>query len=120
MFSSIKNQLTQGFWKIAATVIVLLLAGPEILISMELMAMVEVLGASTFVIAYFSAFKLYFEKPLNWIKRFEVYSFFFIPSKMHLKAMPSLIIHAIPERISMIAVVSFYTISITAMMVSFA
>jgi hypothetical protein len=76
----------------------MLLAGPEILVSMELMAMVEVLGASTFVLIYFSGLKLIISNVWNKYKNFERYSVFFFPTLPVLKQMPSMIIHAIPER----------------------
>jgi cytochrome b subunit of formate dehydrogenase len=42
-----------------------LVAGPEILISMELMGLVELLGASTFVLMYVSGLKLFLAKAFN-------------------------------------------------------
>ena len=111
MLKKVMFKLTQSIWSMAAILIVILVAGPEIMISMELMALVEVLGASTFVIAYFSGVLLYFEKPLNFIKKFESYSYLFIPTKDQLKEMPSLIIHAIPQRIFTIVFLGFYTVA---------
>jgi hypothetical protein len=111
VFEKLKSKLTQSIWSMAAILIVMIVAGPEIMISMELMALVEVLGASTFVIAYFSGVLLYFEKPLNFIKKFESHSYLFIPTKTQFKEMPSLIIHAIPERIFTIVFLGFYTVA---------
>ena len=111
MFEKLKSTLTESIWKAAALLIVVLIAGPEVMISMELMTLMEVLGASTFVMAYFAGLKLYFVKTLNWLKRFESHSYLFIPTKSQLKEMPSLIAHAIPERIFSIIFLGFYTLA---------
>ena len=76
----------------------MLLAGPELIVSIEMMALVEVLGASTFVMMYFAGFKLFLSKMWDKYKSFENYSIFFIPTISVLKQMPSMIIHAVPER----------------------
>ena len=96
--SWLAHRLSQGVWKLLALLIVMAIAGPEIIISMELMATVEVLGASTFVVAYLSGWKLWFKQVIGKYKEFESYSCLFIPTRNELKQMPSLIIHAIPER----------------------
>jgi len=111
MFEKLKSTLTGSMWKAAAFLIVVLIAGPEVMISMELMTLVEVLGASTFVMAYVSGLNLYFIKSLNWLKRFESHSYLFIPTKSQLKEMPSLITHAIPERVFTIIFLGFYILA---------
>lgn len=99
----LKSKLSNGIWSGLAAIIVLLMAGPEIAISIELFALVEVLGPSTFVLAYIAGFKLYLYKPYSLLKRFEKHSCFFVPSLACLKKMPSLIIHAVPERVATLA-----------------
>jgi hypothetical protein len=98
MFDWIKKTMSKGIWHSLAVIIVVLIAGPEVMMSMELMAMVELLGASTFVLMYISGLKLFLSKAINKFKKFESYSIFFIPSFETLKQMPLLAIHAIPER----------------------
>lgn len=103
MLNWLKNTLSKSIWHTLAMIIIMLVAGPEIMISMELMAIVEVLGASTFVAMYFSGLKLFICNCWDKFKTFESHSFFFIPSFDALKQMPSLFIHAIPERTIVIA-----------------
>lgn len=110
MYNKLKLMLKKGGWYSLAMIIVMLAAGPEILISMELMAVVEMLGASTFVLAYWSGIKLRLEKPIAKFKQFERHSILFLPSREVLKQMPSMLIHAVPERTFTIAFVGFYTL----------
>ena len=70
--------MSKGIWYILATLIAALVAGPEILISMELMVMVELCGASTFVLMYVSGLKLFLSQACNKLKEFESRSIFFI------------------------------------------
>ena len=93
----------------------MLLAGPELIVSIEMMALVEVLGASTFVMMYFAGFKLFLSKMWDKYKSFENYSIFFIPTISVLKQMPSMIIHAIPERTT----VALFLGMVTVMMLVF-
>lgn len=105
MFTRIKNSCKKGLWYSLAMAIALLMAGPEILVGMELMALIEVLGASTFVLMYFNGLKLYLSKVLKHYRNFECYSIVFPPSLSSIKQMPSMLIHAFPERT--IAIVFF-------------
>ena len=109
MWTKIKTQLSKGFWSTLATIIVLMVAGPEIMLGMELMAMVELLGASTFVLAYFYGFKLWLEKAGQSLRKFESHSVFFIPTLNTLKQMPEMILHAVPERILVMSFLAFVT-----------
>jgi hypothetical protein len=94
----LKEKSSKSVWHTLAIVIVFLVAGPEVMVSMELLALVELLGASTFVLLYVSGVKLFFSNYFNKFKAFESYSVLFIPSMESLKQMPSLAFHAIPER----------------------
>ena len=112
MINWIKEKCSKGLWSTLAMIIVFMLAGPEIMIGMELVAIVELLGPSTFVIAYFAGVKLWFDKGLQVVKKFESYSTFFIPTIDTLKQMPSMILHAVPERITALSFFWFVTIGI--------
>ena len=90
----------QGIWSAIAMIIIVAVAGPEILISLELMALVEVIGASTFVMAYVSGFMLYVSPCLKKLVDFERHSDWFYPSLSALKTMPSMVIHCVPERLA--------------------
>jgi len=98
MFDWIKKRMSKGIWYLLATLIASIVAGPEILISIELMGLIELFGASTFVLMYVSGLKLFFSNGFNKFKKFESLSIFFIPSLDTLQKMPTLAIHAIPER----------------------
>ncbi|WP_286269485.1 hypothetical protein [Thalassotalea hakodatensis] len=95
---TIRVAIGEGIWKSLAFIIVLLLAGPELIIGMELMALIEVVGASTFVIAYLTGLKLLMIKIKKRYLTFEKYSVLFLPTWQYFKAMPSLCLHAIPHR----------------------
>ncbi|MDA8621944.1 hypothetical protein N9L48_04775 [Psychrosphaera sp.] len=107
MLSRLKEILSKTGWYTFACVIVLLIAGPEIMLSMELMALVEALGASTFVLMYLSGIKLIASKYWNKFNEFESHSAFFLPPMSILKKMPSLVVHAIPDRTVVIGFLAF-------------
>ena len=86
--------------------IIVAVAGPEVLISLELMALVEVIGASTFVMAYVSGFNFYLSTWFKKLANFERYSDWFYPSLSALKTMPSAVIHCIPERLTTLCFIS--------------
>ena len=65
MFDWIKRTISKGIWYTLAIIVVAFAAGPEILISIELMVLVDFLGASTFVLMYVSGLKLFLTKALN-------------------------------------------------------
>jgi len=98
MFDWLKTIMSKGIWYLLAALIAAIVAGPEIIISMEFMALVELFGASTFVLMYVSGLKLFLSKVFNKLKKFESCSIFFIPSLDSFKKMPTLAIHVIPER----------------------
>jgi len=98
MISWVKKIFSKGIWYSLAMLIVVLMAGPEVLISMELMALVEVLGASTFVLAYLAGLRLFFVDIMKKYCKFESHSNFFIPTLNTIRQMPALLIHALPER----------------------
>ncbi|AOW78615.1 hypothetical protein A3Q34_18295 [Colwellia sp. PAMC 20917] len=112
MLNWLKEKCSKSVWHTLAMVIVILLAGPEVMISMELMALVELLGASTFVLLYVSGVKMFFANVVNKFKAFESYSVLFIPTLESLKQMPFLMLHAIPERSTSILFISFVTLTI--------
>lgn len=107
--SATREIIAKGLVKGIALVIVLLIAGPELMVGMELMAMVEMLGASTFVLAYWAGLKLLIGKPYKMLVKFEQSSCFFIPTAKSLKEMPQLAFHVIPERLSMLSYLFFVT-----------
>jgi hypothetical protein len=98
--------MSKGIWYTLAVIVVSFAAGPEILISMELMVLVEFLGASTFVLMYVSGLKLFLAKAFSSFFKpvlFPIYKklqsldpYFFIPSYNHVKKFPALLCHSIP------------------------
>lgn len=106
MFDWIKRIMSKGIWYILAAIIAASVAGPEIIISMELMVLVEALGASTFVLMYVSGLKLFLDKAFNSYFKpalFPIYKkiqqldpYFFVPSHIHVKKFPALLCHSIP------------------------
>lgn len=113
MFYRLKKVMSKGVWHSLAVITVMLVAGPEIMLSMELMAMVEMLGASTFVLMYFSGLKLFISKVWDNYKNFESHSVFFFPTLSVLKQMPSMVIHTIPERTVVVTFMGFITVAMS-------
>jgi len=111
VFDWIKKRMSKSIWYLLATIVVACAAGPEIIISMELMVLVEFLGASTFVLMYVTGLKLFLSNLLNKLKQFESGTFFFIPSLDTLKQMPAIAIHAMPERTTSIGFVGFTSLT---------
>jgi hypothetical protein len=111
VFKRLKEKCSKSVWKTLAMLIVILVAGPEVMIGMELMALVELLGASTFVLLYVTGVKVIFANVVNKFKAFESYSILFIPTLESLKQMPFLILHAIPERSTSILFIGFVTLT---------
>lgn len=97
----------------------MLVAGPEVMMSIELMAMVELQGASTFVLMSASGLKLFFANIMVNYKKFERYSIFFVPCLSVLKQMPSLVIHVIPEPTLIISGLSFITVAMSCSYISY-
>ena len=100
MLHRLFSKTKQGVWSAIAMIIIVGVAGPEVLISLELMALVEVIGASTFVMAYVSGVNLYLSTWFKKLADFERYSDWFYPSLSALKTMPSVVIHCVPERLT--------------------
>ena len=95
MIARIKQIFQKGAWHVLALLIVMALAGPEILIGIELAGMIEALGAATFVMAYFNAFRFFAVDCLSKLKHVES-SLFFVPTLNDMKEMPGMIFHLIP------------------------
>lgn len=60
VFDWIKAAILKGVWYSLAVITFMLITWPEILMSMELMAIIELLGALIFVLMYASGLKLFF------------------------------------------------------------
>ncbi|WP_206486098.1 hypothetical protein [Thalassotalea sp. G2M2-11] len=110
--------MSKGVWHSLAVIIVALVAGPELMMSMELMAMIELLGASTFVLMYFSGVKLLFTKLMVKYQKFERHSVLFVPSISALRQMPSLALHAIPERTVIIGFLGFIILGMSCLIIN--
>jgi len=95
MLNKLKGYASKGLWRSLAIIIVVFVAGPEILISMELMALVEAMGASSFVLMYFSGLRLACKNTLNKLSKFE-YDFLFL-------------YHTIPHRLCAISFLTLIT-----------
>ena len=73
------ENLTKRWWRLLAVAIVVLVAGPEIFIYAEGMAILEVIGAATFVFMYVVGFKMYFHNVWDTFYKFENQYHFFLP-----------------------------------------
>ncbi|MDC0598478.1 hypothetical protein OAP18_01345 [Gammaproteobacteria bacterium] len=103
MFNKLLNKLLKGILGIFAIFIVMVLAGSDMIIVMELTALMEFLGAESFILMYASGLFLYLrviKTGLQWvlkkIEKIEKHSWFCIPSKKVLSEYPPCIWFVIP------------------------
>lgn len=109
-FQDILSKIKGGSIHLLACILVMLLAGPEIILAMELSALVEVMGASTFLLMLWYAFLAYIEPAVKKFKEFEGVQFF-VPRLDDIISYPALVIHAVPGRsIALLFLLSLYLI----------
>lgn len=101
------GSLTEKWWKLLAVVIIVVAAGPEAFVYAEGMAILEVLGAATFVFMYVVGAKMYWHNLWNWFTDFENRYHFFLPSFSLIRETPGLLFYAIPRRSALYAVFVF-------------
>lgn len=85
--------------KIVAILLILILAGPEMGISMELFAILDVMGTELFLLSFVVGFRALpvwavFRLAINAIEKMDPY--FFVPSTVQIRACPGIIAHALP------------------------
>ncbi len=114
-YKKLIEKIKQFSWYSLAMLIVVVFAGPEIFVAMELTLMLEVMGASTFCMFYLSAIKAFFEPYLKKLKpyfehfaQFEGHSFFVLKYKQY-KQMPSMLMHAVPANTLLLGYLSIIT-----------
>jgi hypothetical protein len=109
-FQNLLSKLKGGSIHILTCLLVVLLAGPEIVMAMELSALMEVMGASTFLLMHWYAFLAYIEPAAKKFKEFEGVQFF-VPRLDDITSYPALVIHAVPGRsIALLFLLSLYLI----------
>ena len=92
------DTLLRRWWRLLAVIIILFMAGPEIFIYAEGMAIMEVLGGTLFVFMYVVGFKLFFRDLWEKFFNFENRYHFFLPSLSLIRESPGLLYYAIPRR----------------------
>ena len=110
MFNKIKKLFANKLYRSIALVLVILIAGPELMMGYELMALLEFLGPSTFVLIHLAGVKLYLIKLKNAFMSFEKHSLCYRPKASHIIAMPALIIHYLPEHSIVLGFLSLISI----------
>jgi len=109
-FQYFLSKLKGGSIYILACLLVVLLAGPEIMLAAELSAFMEVVGASTFLFMHWYAFLAYVEPAVKKFKEFEGMHFF-VPRLDDITSYPALVIHAVPCRsLSLLFLLSLYLV----------
>lgn len=110
LFQKILSKLKGVSIYLLACFLVLALAGPEIIVAMELSALMEAVGASTFLLMHWYAVRVYFEPALKKFKAFEGGNFF-IPRLDDVASYPYLLMHALPDRsLSLLLLLALYAI----------
>lgn len=109
-FQNILSKIKGGSIHLLACILVMLLAGPEIILLMELSSLMEVIGASTFLLMHWYAFLAHIEPAVKRFKEFEGVQFF-VPRLDDIITDPVLVIHAIPARsLALLFLLSLYLI----------
>ncbi len=90
--------LAKKGWRLAAVFIIFGVAGPEILVYAEGMALLEMIGAATFVFMYIVGAKLYVRNVWDWFFNFENRYHFFYPSFSMIRILPGMLYYSIPRR----------------------
>ena len=83
-----------GIGKSLLILLCLVMAGPEIGLGLELIALIELSGAELFLFYFTAPLWFYWYKVQTWLRKADPY--FFVPCREHLFQCPSLIAHAIP------------------------
>ena len=83
-----------GLKKTILIILCVMLAGPQVGLGLELVALVEVSGAELFIFYFTAPFWFYWYKFKTWYLKNDPY--FFIPCRAHLMQCPALIAHMIP------------------------
>lgn len=109
-FQKIISKMKGGSTHLLACLLVIVLAGPEIILAMELNALIELVGASTFLLMHWCAFLAYVEPVFKKFREFEGEQFF-IPRLGDIISYPALVIHAILGRsLGLLFLLSLYSI----------
>ena len=96
-------RLVRSFWKkvrsktlgFVAVVLIVIVAGPELVVSIELFALLSAMGAGLFLFAFGGAQVRFYTSVLRtWVERIDPY--FFVPTSTQLRALPGIVAHAIP------------------------
>ena len=85
--------------RLMALALIALVAGPEFLLSAELIVLLDLMGAELFLLSFGGAQLIYYRERIR--DRIEsaigrVDPFFFIPTREQLRCLPGIVAHAIP------------------------
>lgn len=85
--------------KIVAVLVIILLAGPEFGVGLELLAILDVMGAELFLLSFVIGFRALpiwgvFRLVIDAFEKIDPY--FFIPSGMQIRSCPGMVAHALP------------------------
>lgn len=99
MSKKLIEKIPSKVWTVFAIIFIMMIVGPELLMGIELMALVNLMGADLFILLAFTSFYTLSLKPVfQKFIEFERESNFFIPSKKMIKENPNYLILLVPER----------------------
>jgi hypothetical protein len=83
--------------------LILLVAGAEIGIALQLVGLIDLVGVELFLTFFFGGFLWRFRVAANVVKAFleKVDPFFFIPTRSQVVSCPTLLVHAVPGLVGM-------------------
>lgn len=86
--------LRKRFLRVMVVLLCFIVAGPELGLGFELVAVLDALGLELFVLAFTAPLWVYWYRAKSFLERIDPY--FFIASRSQLKECPALFSHAIP------------------------
>jgi hypothetical protein len=89
--------------RFVVVMLILLVAGAEIGIALQLVGLIDLVGVELFLMFFFAGFRWRFRVAANVINAAleRVDPFFFIPTRSQVISCPTLLIHAVPGLVSM-------------------
>jgi hypothetical protein len=93
-----KSEETRPFLRFLVVALIVLMAGPEIVLALEIVAVIDVVGIELFLFCVSAGFLWHLKSSLRILgavlERLD--PFFFIPTRAQVRECPGILVHAIP------------------------
>jgi hypothetical protein len=97
--SRLKRLLKNGAFRLAAVMLIVLIAGPEVGIALDLTIVLDVVGAELFLLSFLVGLRMVpwwfvFDRVAAFLYRIDPY--FFVPGMRQVRQCPPLAVHVVP------------------------